>query len=202
MESKLKELLDAINFDKEEYSSFLNVSLKKVKVSKEKMHIILNSEKVLKLNTYLRLNECLNNFFHVNCILEVQVKNSNYENIRECFDYATNFSDISFLKERLKNNYNSYYIELNNESEKRQCKVDLDKINEILMRMGYPKLEIMINEFQRNKVEEAINKDLKVKITPPTVNEVISPKPNHFEGRPKKIETVDDERVILGKVIE
>ena len=202
MESKLKELLDAINFDEEEYSSFLNVSLKKVKVSKDKMHIILVSDKPLKLNVYCLLKKCLDNFFHVDCILEIVVNDNSYENIRECFEYATSFSNISFLKDRLKNNYNSFYIELNNESEKRQCEDDINKINEKLSLMGYPRLETIVNEFQRNKVEEAINKDLKVKIIPSNVSEIIPQKSNFYENRPKSIATVDDERVIVGKVIE
>ena len=202
MEKKIKELLDAIMFPEEEYSSFLNVSLKRVKVNKEKMHIILKSDGPLRLSTYLKLNEYLDNFFHVNCTLEIQSDKNNFENIRECFDYVANFSNISFLKNRLKNNYNNYYIELNNESEHRQCLDDVELINEKLVLMGYPKLEVIINEFNRNKVYEAINKDLKVKIISPNVNNIVNSKSNSYEARPKKIETVQDERVIFGKVID
>ncbi len=200
MDNKLKELLDAINFPEEEYSSFLNMSLKKVKVNKEKMHIILKNDKPLNIDIYIKLNEYLNNFFHVNCTLEIQLDKSDYTNIRECFNYVTDFLEITFLKDRLKNNYNSYYIELNNESEERQCSNDIKLINEKLSLMGYPILEVMINEFNRNKVEDAISKDLKVKVVP--VVEEVKPINNKYEGRPKKIETVDDKRVILGKVID
>ena len=202
MNEKLKELLDAINYPKEEYSSFLNMSLKKVKVNKEKMHIILNSDNHLKLSVYLKLNEYLNNFFHVKCILEIETIANNYNDIRECFEYVTNLCNISFLKDRLKNNYNSYYIELNNESEKRQCLKDISLINEQLMLMGYPKLEIMVNEFNRVKIEDAINKDLKVKVVAPKVEDIIPNKNNYYESRPKKIETVIDDKVVFGKIID
>ena len=201
MEGKLKELLDAIKYPKEETSSFLNMSLKKVKVNKEKMHIILKSDNPLKISNYIKFNKCLNDFFNVNCILEIDIDNTNYNDIRECYDYIVDSLKFSFLKERLKNNYNSFYIELNNESEKRQCWDSIKIINDKLMLMGYPKLEIIVNEFNRNKVEDAINKDLKVKVVIPPVNDFIPSKPS-FEARPKKIATVDDERVVFGKVIE
>ena len=201
MNDKLKELLDAIKYPREEQSSFLNVSLKKVKVNKEKMHIILESDSPLQLSVYIKFNELLNNFFNVNCILEIDTIQKNYANIRECYDYVLSMTDIEFLKNRLKNNYNSYYIELNNESERRQCLKTIDNLNNKLMLMGYPKLEIMVNEFNRNKVEEEITKDLKVKVSVPTANEII-PNKQGFDVRPKKIATVDDERVIFGKVID
>ena len=201
MEEKLKELLDAIKYPVEDTSSFLNMSLKKVKVNKEKMHIILKSDNPLKLAHYIKFNECLNTFFNVNCILEIDIDSNNYNNIRECYEYIVDSLEIPFLKDRLKNNYNSFYIELNNESEKRQCLDSIKIINDKLMLMGYPKLEVMVNEFNRNKVENAINKDLKVKVVIPPVNDAIPSKPS-FEARPKKIETVNDDRVVFGKVIE
>ena len=50
MDKKILELLNTIAFPKEDYSSFLNMTLKKVKVSKDKMHIITANESPLKLN--------------------------------------------------------------------------------------------------------------------------------------------------------
>ena len=50
MDKKLEELLNTINFPEEEYSSFFNVSLKRVKVSRDKMRVILNSDIPLKLD--------------------------------------------------------------------------------------------------------------------------------------------------------
>ena len=50
MDKKLEELLHTINFPEEEYSSFFNVSLKRVKVNKNKMRIILESDIPLKLS--------------------------------------------------------------------------------------------------------------------------------------------------------
>ena len=153
MDSKLEELLNTIKLPEEEYSSFFDVSLKRVKVSKNKMRIILESNIPLKLDVYLKLNELLNQFFNTDCIVEINTKTEDLTGLRDCYNYAVSFSKISLLKDRLKNNYNSYYIEFNNENELRQCSEDVDKVNAILVLMGYKKLETMVNEFNRNKVE-------------------------------------------------
>ena len=166
MDKKLEELLNTIKFPEEEYSSFLKVSLKRVKVSKNKMRIILNSEKPMNLNVYLKLNELLNGFFNTDCILEVVTEKKDLENIRECYNYAVSFCKLPLLKDRLKNNYNSYYIEFNNDNELRQCTDDIKKVNDVISLMGYNKLDTMVNEFNRVKIEKQINKDLEVKISP------------------------------------
>ena len=159
MDKKLEELLNTIKFPEEEYSSFFNVSLKRVKVSKEKMRIILNSDIPLKLNIYLKLNELLNVFFNTDCILEINCEKIDLTNLRECYNYAVSFCKLPLLKERLKNNYNSFYIEFNNDNELRQCKDDVIEVNEVLSLMGYSKLETMVNEFNRGKIEKQINKE-------------------------------------------
>ena len=201
MDKKLEELLKTINFPEEEYSSFLKSSLKRVKVNKNKMRIILEQEVPLKLNTYLLLNKHLDTFFNTQCVLEIDTSKEDFTYIRECYDYATNFCDLAFLKERLKSNYNSYYIELNNASEEHQCKEDIEKINEVMTLMGFKKINVMVNEFNRTKVEQQINKDLKVKVEVP--QEIPSnSKPNFYGPKPKKYETVNDERVFYGKLIE
>lgn len=201
MDKKLEELLITIDFPKEDFSSFLNVSLKKVKVSKDKMKIIIETFAPLTLEVYLKFQECLKKFFNVDCILEVNSKNNDFTNLRECFDYATDFCSLPLLKNRLKNNYNSYYIELNNNSEEHQCIDDIKKINDILSLMGFSKLEVIINEFNRTKIEQKINKDLQVKVEAPII-ESNSEEKNFFKPRPKKYETVEDERVLYGKLIE
>ena len=201
MDSKTKELLETIKFPNEDISSFFNTKLKRVKVSKSSMHIILENDVPYKLEIYKKLEEHLNAFFGTQCILEVNTLKEDYTNIREYFDYVVSKGTIEFLKTRLKSNYNSYYIELNNESEQNQCKESIKKINEELSLMGFKPLNVMVNEFNRTKVENEISKDLKVKIVPPTVS-VQEAKPNFYGPRPKKYETVQDERVIYGKIIE
>ena len=200
MDKKLQELLDTISFKEEEYSSFLGMSLKRVKVSRDKMRIILEGDKPLKLDIYLKMNELLNKFFNTECILEIKAKNDDLKILRECFNYATTYCKLPLIKERLKSNYNSYYIEFNNESESKQCHDDVNKVNEILKLMGFKELNTMINEFNRNKIEKMIVKDLNIKVEE-TTNEK-KREENYNIIRPKKYETIIDERVVLGKVID
>ena len=201
MDKKLQELLDTISFKEEDYSSFLGMSLKRVKVSHDKMRIILEGDKPLKLDIYLKMNELLNKFFNTECILEIKAKNDDLKLLRECFNYATGFCKLPFIKERLKSNYNSYYIEFNNENELKQCNTDVIKINEILKLMGFNELNTMVNEFNRNKIEKMIANDLNVKVNDSAMEEVREDKYSNIP-KPKKYETVNDDRVILGKVIE
>ena len=82
MDKKLEELLNTINFPEEDYSSFLNMSLKRVKVSKNKMRIILKGDTPLKLDIYLKFNELLNKFFNTECVLEIETLENDYTNLR------------------------------------------------------------------------------------------------------------------------
>ena len=63
--------------------------------------------------------------------------------------------------------------------------------------MGFKKLNTMVNEFNRTKVERSIIKDLDVKVN----EEKIVAKDISNKPRPKKHETVIDEKVVFGKVI-
>ena len=200
MDKKIEELLNTIHFPQEEYSSFLNVSLKRVKVSQNKMQIILKSIRPLQLKVYLDLQEKVNEFFKTDCILKIETENNDYEGIREVYQYITKDLGATFLKDRLKNNYNSYYIELNNESENHQAKEDIKTINDFLVLIGYKELNVMVNEFNRNKVEQSINKDLKVKVIVPKEQEI--EKKDSFTPRPKKYSTVNDKNVLYGKIID
>ena len=199
MDKKLEELLNAINFPNQYYDSFEKCSLNKVKVSDSTMKIVLNTNKTLDIDLYLLFNEYLNNFFNVNCKLEIKA------NVIENDDLVKNYNKLNennlILKDRLKNNYNNYFIELNNESEHRQLSKDIDDVNNKLILMGFNKLEVIINEYNRQKVENEISKDLKVKVK---LNESvnISSQSSGFFNRPKKYKTIDDENVILGNVIE
>ena len=201
MDKKIEELLNAINYPQEEYSSFLNVVLKKVKINKKVIKILMEVDKPFSLNNYLLLKKHLMSFFNAECILEITSLNINYENLREYYDYVVDTCSLKFLKDRLKSNYNSYHIDLNNESEKQQCEEDVKKINEFLTNAGFPALELMVNEFNRVKVEQQIKKDLKVKVTE-TVSVPQENSKDFFKTRPKKFETVEDERVFYGKLIE
>ena len=203
MDKKLEELLNTISFPINDYSRLIGCSLNRVKVNKKQMTIILNSPSNLDLDLYIKLNECLDNFFSTKCLLGIIPNSIDNTKLRDYYNYVNKDISLSFLSERLKSNYNSFYIELNNSSEEHQTKDYVSVINEKLELMGFNKLQVFINEFNRSKVEKEILKDkeVKIKVSEP----VVETKENNFYNkgpRPKRYETVSDERVILGKVID
>ena len=98
MDKKLTELFDTIAFPEDERSSFLSMSLKRVKVSKNKMRIILEGDVPLSLEIYLKLNKLLNSFFNTDCILEINTLKDDFTNIRDCYNYAVSFCKLPLLK--------------------------------------------------------------------------------------------------------
>ena len=85
MDIKLHELLATINFPKEWYPSLESCSLSRVKVNSKTMKIILDSDKQIPVDTYIKLNDYLNDFFHTNCTLEINVE-------KKSFDFMSLFS--------------------------------------------------------------------------------------------------------------
>ena len=74
MDSKTKELLETIKFPEDDFSSFFHTTLKKVKVSNDKMHIILSNDVPYKLVVYERLHQALKDFFQTEFLLEVKTE--------------------------------------------------------------------------------------------------------------------------------
>ena len=159
MDQKLQELLANINFPDDLYVDLNNCSLSKVKISEKNklIKIILNSEQAIPVNTYIKLVQYLNDFFGINCYLEIKTKKNGFNRIQEYFNYFTEDEKYKFIRSKLKCNFNNYYIEVNNESEQREISDLLKEINEKLDNVGITNLEIIINEFNRTKVNDAIN---------------------------------------------
>ena len=201
MDCKLQDILKTIKYPQDEYTSFLEMKLLRVVVNKKKMRLILENPIPLKLDIYLKLKKYLDDYFKCDCTVEIHTLKEDLSDLRACYEYAMNFVTLPLLSDRLKSNYNSFYINLNNESEKKQTEDDVKIINEILSLMGYHELNVMINEFNRVKVSEKIDKDLKVKVEPIVYHEDLKEKFN-YANKPKKIPTVDDSNVILGKIID
>ena len=89
MDIKLHELLATINFPTEWYPSLESCSLSRVKVNSKTMKIILDSETQIPVDAYIKLNNCLNDFFNTNCILEIKVNKKSFDRILEYFNYFT-----------------------------------------------------------------------------------------------------------------
>ena len=108
MDIKLHEILATINFPKEWYPSLESCSLSRVKVNNSKMKIILDSDKQIPVDTYIKLNDYLNDFFHTNCTLEINVEKKSFDRVIEYFNYFTEDEKYKFIKNRLKCNFNNY----------------------------------------------------------------------------------------------
>ena len=199
MDIKLHEILATINFPKDLYPSLESCSLSRVKVNNKTMKIILDSEKQIPVDTYIKLRNCLNDFFNGVCNVEINVKKKSFERLMEYFNYYTEDEKYKFIKNRLKCNFNNYYIELNNESEKKEVESIVKDLNEKLSLVGVSNLDIIINEFNRTKVSEEIEKDKNVKVDPVIVREEPTTK---YPQRRKKVKTVEDPNLILGELIE
>ena len=82
------------------------------------------------------LETILNDFFGVKSSIEVITDKKSFKYIREYFSYFTENEKYTFLRNKLKNNFNNYYIEVNNESEKKQLQEMVEEINEKLSKVG------------------------------------------------------------------
>ena len=152
MDIKLHELLATINFPKEWYPSLESCSLSRVKVNSKTMKIILDSDKQIPVDTYIKLNNYLNDFFNTTCILEINVSKKSFDRVIEYFNYFTESDKYKFIKNRLKASFNNYYIELYNDSEKKDVEDLVNDLNKKLELVGISKLDIIINEFNREKI--------------------------------------------------
>ena len=200
MNHKLQELLASINFPEELYDDLKSCSLSKVKINEKKnnMKIILDSDNTIPLNTYLKLISYLNDFFNIPCSLEFKTKKKSFDRLMEYFNYFTEDDKYRYLRNKIKCNFNNYYIELNNESEKRDIDELLKEINDNLTSVGFSSLDTIINEFNRTKVNEEIIKDKDVKLKETFIPEA---PPTKYPVRRKRVDTVEDPNVILGELI-
>ena len=100
MDIKLHELLATINFPKEWYSSLESCKLSRVKVNKTSMKIILDNNESLPVDAYIKLNDCLNDFFNIVCTLEINVPKKSFDRVIEYFNYYTEDDKYKFIKNK------------------------------------------------------------------------------------------------------
>ena len=204
MDKKLHELLDTIKFPLGDYEKLKDAHLKRVKVNNRQMKIVLKTDNILDIKTYLKLNQALDSFFNVNCLLEIEPDHINYRNLNDYYDFVVSELEIQIIGNRLREMYGNHYILALNESEKRQFENSLLLINERLSLYGFPKLEVVIDDYEREKISKEINKDLKVEVLKPVSDYNSSNSNNTFsyKDRQKRVQTVDDPCVLLGEIIK
>ena len=204
MDKKLQELLETIQFDKSLYGSLESASLSRVKVKDKSIKIIIKTSDILDLKLYLNLNDALDSFFNVHCLLQINAEKINYRLLDDYYNHVIEKYDLPLLKDRLRSMYGNHYVLCYNESEKRQLANQVNTMNEYLVLYGFVKLDLVIDDYERSKIENAINTD-RDKLIKKEIDVESESQNNAFvsyKDRPRKVKTVDDPNVIIGEVID
>ena len=217
MDEKMISLLNKLNLTEECKSNFNDSKLNKIIGNKEKTNytFYIDIDKTLSIEHFnefnMKLRESFNSIENVNAVFNI--KNINMENI---IDYVKEFFNSN--KSRMLSFFANNKIEFNddiiiyvdNVAELKKLEEYKLDIEEFLNRVGYKevKIKLLVDEEESLKIQQEIedskvdgsNVDLSVLHTQVQVEE---PKPawkKNFE--PKRIETVDDPNVVLGRVID
>lgn len=205
MDNKLGKLLNKIELNEKYYPLFLDCDLESIVTNKDKtkLRVVITCKSTLDLKSYQILKEALNSFFETGISLEMKVESPNFRYIEDYYNYFIDNLDFKLLKGRLRKPYDRYVIEVYNENDQSMLTKDIKLVIKCMDLVGYCGLEISLNEYNRKIVSEEINKDLEKKIeVPDTV--VTSPQSNTFDykNRPRKVKDSDDEKAIMGELIE
>ncbi len=219
MDSKIKTLIQKLNLSDTCVSDLNGANLIKIIGNKEKTkyNFYIELETNMKVESYLEFIEKLKNSFDgINDVSAIfGVKNINSELIIDYFkviiDYYTKDSIMlgMFKHSKMEILENILKIYVNNVAELKRLEEFKLKIEEYFDRLGYKniKLDITLDEEEISNEEENSNFEINtVSVDLSRINE--TPKEEKFEPSwkknytPKRIETVDDPNVILGRVID
>ena len=201
-DDKLEKILNTIHMDN--IDEFSNIILKKVVISKkrEEIKLVLSGNNIFSLDTYKLLKTKMEEYFHSSVFIYFENNKDKSLYLDEYYKYFLP-KYISFFSDRLKiNGNNNNYIVVYNSGEKKQLEEYLKDINNELNKLGFESLSIYLDEEEGNVIldqikEETNHVDIKPIIKP---NKVIESTPK-FERR-KRIQTVEDDRVYYGNIIE
>ena len=201
-DDKLEKILNTIHMDN--IDEFSNITLKKVVISKkrEEIKLVLAGNNIFSLDTYKLLKTKMEEYFHSSVFIYFENNKDKSLYLDEYYKYFLP-KYISFFSDRLKiNGNNNNYIVVYNSGEKKQLEEYLKDINNELNKLGFESLSIYLDEEEGNVIldqikEETNHVDIKPIIKP---NKVIESTPK-FERR-KRIQTIEDDRVYYGNIIE
>ena len=220
MDSKIKTLIDKMNLSNECIECLKDAKLDKIIANKEKTNycFYINIDSTLEIKLYeefvSNLKKAFEKIENVNVVFNVENKNNDL-----LIDYLKNIINIyskessmlsMFVNNRVELKDDVVTIYVDNVAELKKLEEYKLKIEEYLNRVGYTnKLNIVVDEEESIKIQEEIenskvsstNVDLSVLKNEVPVEKNIVPnwKKNYT---PKRIETVDDPNVILGRVID
>ena len=219
MDSKINKLIEKLKLSDECIKMFVNSKLDKIVSNKDKTNycFYIEIENTLEPRLYQDFEESLKKSFDKveNVSVVFKVRNINNELIKDYFkfilnDYSKKSSMLSmFLDNKIEIEDNTINFYTSNIAESKKIKEYKAKIEDKLSRAGYNniKLNILIDEEESIKVQKDIenskidgtNIDLSILNSTKKENNTNSRKNNYI---PKKIETVDEPNVILGRIID
>ena len=219
MDSKMQKLIEKLNLSNDCTNALNNSKLIKIVANKDKANycFYIDVDSILPVILYQeftnKLKESFNTVESVNVIFNVENVNNelledHLKNIIEFYSKDSAMLEM-LLDNKIELDNNILTIYADNVAELKKLEEYKLSIEEYLNRIGYKdiKLNIVIDEEESIKIQEQIehskvdgsNVDLS-KLNDEPVNENI---PNWKKNyTPKRIETVDDPNVILGRVID
>ena len=209
MDLKLEKLFDKIKLDDATKELFSNSSLFHISKKRDNSNCLFEIKiaKPINYEVYLKIKELLSNAFYeidevnLKFILEEFTLEELKENLRIVMNSNEKYK--KYLGNPLEVENKTIYLTVGNIVEEKEADAAFDEIIKILKFLGFEtKYEIKVERSLNEQIASEIEADLKKKIEiPEKVIEpvAVEPKKRSFNRRAFRVE---DERVILGSVIE
>jgi len=220
MDSKIQTLIEKLNLSKDCIKSLENAKLNRIVANKEKTNYCFYIDINNTLEIYLyeefisKLKESFNNIDNVSVVFNVENKNKDLliDYLKNIISFYSKESSMlsMFIDNKIEVEESKVVIYVDNVAELKKLEEYKLKIEEYLNRVGYAiNLEILVDEEESLKIQEEIENS---KVDGSSVDiSVLKEQPNTVETptlswkknyTPKRIETVNDPNVILGRVID
>ena len=218
MDSKLQILLDKINLNHEYYKNFDGSKLNKIvgNKSRDSYCFFIECDNTLDIDVYDIFMACLNETFkdYKDITVSFKCKNINYDIIDDYFKYFLNkYSSKSsmlemFVDNKIEHDNNVIIIYVGNIVEEKKLMEYKSKLISDLFNVGYSvDINIIIDNNESEILNEEINKSIEQNsfVISDRMNkkdEVVNENPYKKKFTPKPIETVDDPKAVLGRIID
>ena len=217
MHDKMKLLLDKINFDYHENHCFDDAKLSKIVGNKEKtdysFYVTLNQEIPVEIYEIFltNLKDTFSNYSHI--YLFITIQNNDFKYIEDYYKFLIKRYSVKcpmlelFLDSNITVDNNELTIEVSNIAEQNKFNGLKEKLETDFSNLGYKiSLQTIINEELNTQTIEEIEQNIQNN-TVPDLSKLNIPTPaktNNIRKNyaAKKIETVDDPQVILGRIID
>ena len=171
MDKKIKDLLDKINYNSDNYKYFNDVKINKIVVSEDKniWNIHLNCLNTIRFDILKEFIDKLSNYVNKKYKYELTIE-SNDEDLSLFDDYYKNILILinnhnlyfNMFGDRLIKEDSNYFIEVYNKVEHETIKSKLEEINSYFKKFGFKtSLDIKLNENKRDEIQKEIEESNK-----------------------------------------